>query len=41
MPQPKKHAAKKKERLIAVSPSGKRESSSADMIYDVVRQIPP
>jgi methylated-DNA-protein-cysteine methyltransferase-like protein len=40
MPQPKKHAAKKKERLIAVIPSGKREASSADMIYDVVRQIP-
>jgi methylated-DNA-protein-cysteine methyltransferase-like protein len=30
----------KKERLIAVSPSGKRETSAADMIYDVVRQIP-
>ena len=30
----------KKERLIAVIPSGKREASSADMIYDVVRQIP-
>jgi methylated-DNA-protein-cysteine methyltransferase-like protein len=30
----------KKERLIAVSPSGKREASAADMIYDVVRQIP-
>jgi methylated-DNA-protein-cysteine methyltransferase-like protein len=41
MPQPKKRAAKRKERLIAVIPSGKREASSADMIYDVVRQIPP
>jgi methylated-DNA-protein-cysteine methyltransferase related protein len=30
----------KKERLVAVSPSGKRETSAADMIYDVVRQIP-
>jgi methylated-DNA-protein-cysteine methyltransferase-like protein len=30
----------KKERLIAVSPSGKRETSAADMIYDVVRRIP-
>jgi methylated-DNA-protein-cysteine methyltransferase related protein len=40
MPQPKKQAARKKERLIAVIPSGKREASSADMIYDVVRQIP-
>jgi methylated-DNA-protein-cysteine methyltransferase related protein len=40
MPQPKKQTTHKKERLIAVSPSGKREASSADMIYDVVRQIP-
>jgi len=40
MPQSKKQAAKKKERLIAVIPSGKREASSADMIYDVVRQVP-
>ena len=40
MPQPKKQAAGKKERLIAVIPSGKREASSVDMIYDVVRQIP-
>jgi methylated-DNA-protein-cysteine methyltransferase related protein len=40
MPQPKKQVARKKERLIAVIPSGKREASSADMIYDVVRQIP-
>ncbi|HET6253565.1 MAG TPA: MGMT family protein [Puia sp.] len=30
----------KKERLIAVRPSGKRETSPVDMIYDVVRQIP-
>jgi methylated-DNA-protein-cysteine methyltransferase-like protein len=32
--------AKKKERLIAVSPSGKKEGSLADLIHDVVRQIP-
>lgn len=30
-----------KERLIPVRPSGKRETSDADMIYEVVRQIPP
>jgi methylated-DNA-protein-cysteine methyltransferase-like protein len=30
----------KKERLVAVSPSGKRETSPVDMIFDVVRQIP-
>jgi methylated-DNA-protein-cysteine methyltransferase-like protein len=41
MPQPKKQAAKKEERLIAVIPSGKREASPAAMIYDVVRQVPP
>jgi methylated-DNA-protein-cysteine methyltransferase-like protein len=41
MPQPKKQAVQKKERLIAVNPSGKREASPAAMIYDVVRQIPP
>jgi methylated-DNA-protein-cysteine methyltransferase-like protein len=40
MAQPKKQAARKKERLIAIIPSGKRESSPADMIYDVVRQVP-
>jgi methylated-DNA-protein-cysteine methyltransferase-like protein len=40
MLQPKKQAVKKKERLIAVIPSGKREASPAAMIYDVVRQIP-
>lgn len=31
----------KKERLIAVSPSGKREQSPVGMIYDIVRQVPP
>lgn len=31
----------KKERLIAIIPSGKREASATDLIYDVVRQIPP
>lgn len=30
----------KKERLIAVRPSGKREVSTTALIYDVVRQIP-
>jgi methylated-DNA-protein-cysteine methyltransferase-like protein len=51
MPQPKKQnsATKKsatkrslaKERLIAVSPSGRREASATSLIFDVVRQIPP
>jgi methylated-DNA-protein-cysteine methyltransferase-like protein len=40
MPAPKKQKPAKKERLIAVNPSGKRETSAVDMIYDVVRQIP-
>jgi len=40
MPGPKKQPPAKKERLIAVSPSGKRETSATDMIYEVVRQIP-
>jgi methylated-DNA-protein-cysteine methyltransferase-like protein len=40
MPTPKKKKPPKKERLIAVRPSGKRETSPADMIYEVVRQIP-
>ncbi|HLZ86601.1 MAG TPA: MGMT family protein [Puia sp.] len=31
---------KKKERLIAVSPSGKKDGSMADLIHDLVRQIP-
>jgi methylated-DNA-protein-cysteine methyltransferase-like protein len=30
----------KKERLIPVIPSGKRETSAKDLIYEVVRQIP-
>ena len=40
MPTPNKQKPPQKERLIAVSPSGKRETSAASMIYDVVRQIP-
>jgi methylated-DNA-protein-cysteine methyltransferase-like protein len=40
MPGPKQQKSGKKERLIAVNPSGKREASAVDMIYDVVRQIP-
>src|SRR5580700_11946332 len=36
----KKQKPAKKERLIAVSPSGKRETSAVDMIHEVVRQIP-
>lgn len=36
MPQPKKQ----KERLISVNPSGKREASAVDLIFDIVRQIP-
>lgn len=40
MPGTKKQSPAKKERLIAVKPSGKRETAAADMIYDVVRQIP-
>lgn len=40
MPGPKKQPPVKKERLIAVSPSGKRDASPVDMIYEVVRQIP-
>lgn len=30
-----------KERLIPVRPSGKRETSAVEMIYEIVRQIPP
>lgn len=40
MPGTKKQLPAKKERLIAVKPSGKRETAAADMIYAVVRQIP-
>lgn len=43
-PNRQKPAAKrpvvKKERLIAVRPSGKRETSPVDLIFEVVRQIP-
>src|ERR1700740_1769605 len=40
MPGSKKQPPAKKERLIAVNPSGKRETATTDMIHDVVRQIP-
>ena len=40
MPRSKKEKPASKERLIAVRPSGKRETSPVDMIHDVVRQIP-
>jgi methylated-DNA-protein-cysteine methyltransferase-like protein len=30
----------KKQRLVAVYPSGKKETSPVELIYDVVRQIP-
>ncbi len=40
MPGPRQQTSAKKERLIAVSPSGKRDASAVDMIYEVVRQIP-
>jgi methylated-DNA-protein-cysteine methyltransferase-like protein len=40
MAGPKKQPSVKKERLIAVSPSGKRETSQVDMIFEVVRRIP-
>lgn len=31
---------KKKERLIPVKPSGKKDESLTDLIYDLVRQVP-
>jgi|SRR5579863_1574205 len=40
MPGSKKQPRVKKERLIAVKPSGKRETAATEMIHDVVRQIP-
>jgi methylated-DNA-protein-cysteine methyltransferase-like protein len=40
MPGRKQQKPGKKERLVVVNPSGQRESSAVDMIYDVVRQIP-
>lgn len=41
MPQPKKQKSANKIRLIPVSPSGRRETSSTHLIFDIVRQIPP
>jgi len=34
-------AKTKKERLISVKPSGKKDETLVDLIYDLVRQIPP
>lgn len=31
---------RKKERLISIKPSGKKDESIVDLIYDLVRQIP-
>lgn len=31
----------KKTRLVPVAPSGRREAGSTDMIFEIVRQIPP
>jgi len=41
MRQPKKQKSTGKARLIPVNPSGRREASSTDLIFDIVRQIPP
>src|ERR1700722_20959906 len=41
MRQPKKQKSTGKTRLIPVSPSGRRETSAVDLIFDIVRQIPP
>ena len=41
MLQPKRQKNAGKTRLIPVSPSGRREASSVDLIFDIVRQIPP
>ena len=41
MQQPKKQKGAGKIRLIPVSPSGRRETSAVDLIFDIVRQIPP
>ena len=41
MQQPKKQKGAGKIRLIPVSPSGIRETSAVDLIFDIVRQIPP
>ena len=40
MQQPKKQKGAGKIRLIPVSPSGLRETSAVDLIFDIVRQIP-
>ena len=40
MNSPTKKGPAKKQRLVAVRPSGAKEESLADLIFDVVRQIP-
>ena len=39
-PTTKNKPAKKRERLIAVKPSGAKDDSLVDLIHDLVRQIP-
>jgi methylated-DNA-protein-cysteine methyltransferase related protein len=41
MPQPKKQNSAGKARLVPVNPSGRREAPAVDLIFDIVRQIPP
>jgi methylated-DNA-protein-cysteine methyltransferase-like protein len=40
MQEPKNQKNSSKARLIPVNPSGRREASSIDLIFDIVRQIP-
>jgi methylated-DNA-protein-cysteine methyltransferase related protein len=40
MQEPNKQKNSSKARLIPVNPSGRRETSSIDLIFDIVRQIP-
>ena len=40
MNSPKKKSPARKQRLVAVKPSGEKEGSLTDLIFDVVRQIP-
>jgi methylated-DNA-protein-cysteine methyltransferase-like protein len=40
MQEPKKQKNNAEPRLIPVNPSGRREASSIDLIFDIVRQIP-
>jgi methylated-DNA-protein-cysteine methyltransferase related protein len=41
MMQPKKKKSAGKARLVPVSPSGRREASAVELIFDLVRRIPP